>query len=237
MKILSYGSSSAGNCTIIAPDLMIDAGVNPRQIPEHILRQVDFCLITHEHGDHTKYIQYIRNKVIDIYATKGTLDKLEIKPDYRFHVIHSQAVLTVNGWKITPFASFHDASEPVNYLLQKDKEKIIFITDTCKAPWAVKGLTQIIIEANHDLDLLDDNLCNRVISGELFSRIMFNHLNISQTMDFLKTNNLSKVKGIYLAHLSKLNSDPKKFVKVIKDLTGIPTKIMKAQKRRYKNEK
>ncbi len=224
MDILSYGSGSSGNCTVITPHIMVDAGINPRKIPQEVMRKVDFCLITHEHGDHSRYIKAIRNYGIDVYATTGTLKKLKIKPDYRFHVVKGE--FKVKDWNILPFESFHDAVEPVNYLLQKDGLKIIYITDTSKAVCVVKGLTHIIIEANYDSDMLNKNLAEKVVSPILYTRVSVNHLCIRQTIDFLKLNDLSKVRKIYLAHISRNNGKPKQFVEAIQKLTGIETEIL-----------
>ncbi len=54
---------------------------------------------------------------------------------------------------------------------------------------------------------------------------MESHFSLDHVKDFLRANDLSSCREIVLLHLSAGNSDEKRMVREIFDLTGIPTCI------------
>jgi len=232
MKLISFGSGSSGNSHLITIDntrILIDAGINPKKMGIRLaeLGKVDGVLITHEHQDHAKYVQKLRNLALDIYLTEGTLDALNIKDDYRYHIIkEKQAFFIANNVKILPFASFHDASEPVNFLITGKNAKLVYITDTGIAPYKINGMTHIMVEANHSDDLLDVSFEKGYINSSLYKRIKKNHLSIDQTLAFLEMNDLTYVKHINLTHLSNANSNEETFKKSVQERTGREVSVL-----------
>ena len=66
-------SGSKGNATLIVDKnvhILIDLGISKRQLEEHLsklklsLDDLDFILLTHEHTDHTKGLEKIKNIVL-----------------------------------------------------------------------------------------------------------------------------------------------------------------------------
>ncbi|WP_024622120.1 MBL fold metallo-hydrolase [Metaclostridioides mangenotii] len=82
MKIKVLGSSSKGNCYLLqlkTETLILECGINYKQILKGLnydLESVVGCLVTHEHKDHSKAITELTENGIDIYTSKGTLEKL-----------------------------------------------------------------------------------------------------------------------------------------------------------------
>ncbi|MGN1222305.1 MAG: MBL fold metallo-hydrolase [Christensenellales bacterium] len=63
MKIVTLGSGSKGNCTVVATEgttILIDAGLPITEIETKLVSlninpmQIDAILVTHEHSDHIK---------------------------------------------------------------------------------------------------------------------------------------------------------------------------------------
>lgn len=234
MEIISLASSSKGNCYLISDGnstLLLECGITPKRVQEKLsdLSKIDGCLITHEHTDHSRYFKDFL-KYTQIYASKGTLNALNEK----YHISQSRKILqsklvankstSIGGFTIIPFAVQHDAIEPFGYLIYstKTKEKLLFATDTYYIKNRFKGLNYIMLECNYAKDLLREDLTK---TERL--RLLQSHFELENVKSFLKANDLSKCKVIYLLHLSPRNSDEKRFKREIEELTGIPTIVCK----------
>ena len=63
MKLVVLGSSSSGNCYVLDAGneaLILEAGIRLNEVKKVLgfnIRKVVGCLITHQHGDHAKYIK------------------------------------------------------------------------------------------------------------------------------------------------------------------------------------
>ena len=63
MKLTVCGSSSKGNTMILTyndTSIILDAGINPKIVKKALnwnVRNIGFVIVTHEHLDHSKYIQ------------------------------------------------------------------------------------------------------------------------------------------------------------------------------------
>jgi phosphoribosyl 1,2-cyclic phosphodiesterase len=75
-----------------------------------------------------------------------------------------------------------------------------------------------MIECNYAKDIIDSNNMNTTVKNRLYS----SHFELSNVKEFLKANDLSQVKAIYLMHLSDGNSDEIRFKHEIMALTGKP---------------
>ena len=71
-------------------------------------------------------------------------------------------------------------------------------------------------EVNYSLDTISDCL-----SQARKNRLYESHMSLEHFKDFLKANDLSKLKKIYLLHLSDDNSDEGMFKQEIQKLTGV----------------
>lgn len=233
LTIVPLGADSKGNCIYVSDgtsSFLLDAGVSLKnkskgKISKTQLAGVDACFITHEHCDHASHIQDVLNHTIDVYATKGTLDAVNAT-GYRVNVISAERPISVAGYKITAFESYHDAEEPCIYLFEGDSARFCYVVDTAKAVWNFKGLTHIIVEANYDTEIIDKRIASGDINAKLGRRIKFAHLSIDKTVNWLKSLDLSSVRKIYLTHLSDDNSDITAFEEKVMRATGIETVVL-----------
>lgn len=238
LEIIVNGSSSKGNNYILRngeSSLMLEAGVKFKEILKCgvPMKTIKGLLVTHEHGDHIKYANDILASVsFDMYATEGTIEQAIVHPvnkpflndkgRYRYKAIEVGKQFKLEDWTIVPFHIEHDVADPVGFLIESpSKERIVFITDTKYSPGKFpEGITHWMIECNHSLDILDENVKNGVILPFLRDRIIKSHMNLETCKDFFRTNDLSSTKQILLLHLSGDNSDPQRFKREIEEVTG-----------------
>ena len=226
MVIIPIASSSSGNCYYISDGsshLLIECGIRIDKIAKSIpvnLTELNGCLITHEHKDHSlsaeKLLRYCH-----IFASKGTLDELAIESyKYKQHEIKHYQALRIGTFAVIGFNVQHDAKEPLGYLVYSTvtKEKLLFATDTFYIQSKFAKLNYIMIECNYAKDIIDKNNMNTMVKNRLYS----SHFELENVKEFLKANDLSQVKAIYLMHLSDGNSDEIRFKHEIMALTGKP---------------
>ena len=124
-----------------------------------------------------------------------------------------------------PFDVEHDCAEPLGFLIVTGKEKVLFMTDTAYTKHRFTGLTHIMIEANFCADLLERNVAAGIVESSRRRRLLESHMSIQRVVDFLKANDLSKLKEIHLMHLSSKNSDEQLFKSTIQKITGVPVYV------------
>lgn len=227
MKLKVVGTGSKGNCYILYNEneaLVIEAGVNIKTIKQALdfnLSKVLGCIVTHEHGDHAKSISELMSNGVDIYATSGTFEALQIKNSYRAHSIASKVKFNINGFTILPFEVKHDAAEPVGFLINHaETGNILFLTDAMYSAYTFKNLHNIIVEANFSRKIIDKRLGPDTEMEFLRNRILKSHMSLENCLDLLSANNLSSVNNIVLIHLSDGNSNESEFKKAVSDQTG-----------------
>lgn len=220
-KILSIASGSRGNCTYIGADsggIMIDAGVSGARISkalsEHRLDPggIRAIFVTHEHIDHVRGIKVFASKYnIPVYMTAGTLSACEQANifDGRVNCNTIGNCEIVGDFAVTPFRTSHDSAESCGYVIETPREKIAVCTDlgvvTDEVHEAVKGCRAVVLESNHDMNMLRQNpnyplpLKRRIMSET-------GHLSNTDSADEVFRLIQSGTVHFILAHLSEQNN-------------------------------
>ncbi|MFD0825820.1 MBL fold metallo-hydrolase [Neobacillus sp. M.A.Huq-85] len=226
IEIKALASSSKGNCYRVTDGttpLLLDCGIGFKDIRKGLDFQTSSiagCLVTHEHNDHVKSIKDVLKAGIDVYASKGTIQTLNIT-HHRIKPVKAREQFKIGTWTILPFEVEHDVSEPIGFLLaNQDEEKLLFATDTYFIRYKFSGLTHIMVETNYSMDILNQNVIHGFIDNGRKKRLMRSHFSLENAKEFFKANDLSKVQEIWLLHLSDTNSDADLFKSEIQKLTG-----------------
>ena len=227
IKIQIIASGSSGNCYKISDgdqDLMIECGINIKSIKKALnfnLSSIKCCIISHSHTDHCLSIEKVSSSGVDVFASRHTLKPIEktCTSFHRLHYMHYMQVIDIGNYKILPFPLVHDVP-CTGFLITCGSAKILYISDTAEINYKFSELTHIMIECNHDYNILTDSICSGKINFQLGHRITQNHLSLKYVKSFLKAQDLSKVEKIYLLHISKNNGDREQFKSEIEQLTG-----------------
>lgn len=227
MDVRILASSSSGNCYRVSDGntaLLLECGIPIKEIREGLefrLSEVDGCLISHEHKDHCKAVKDVIRAGIDVYMSAGTKAALGLR-GHRVKVVKALEQFQVGTFTILPFDTQHDAQEPLGYLIysRATGKKLLFATDTYYIRYKFQGLTHIMVECNYASDILQGNIEDRLIPLSLKNRLLESHFSLANVKNFLLANDLSKVQGIYLMHLSSGNSDAERFKREIQEVTG-----------------
>jgi phosphoribosyl 1,2-cyclic phosphodiesterase len=231
IDIKALASGSKGNAYRITDGktpLLLECGIPYRDIQRGFdfhMSDVAGCLITHEHGDHSKSAKDAMKGAVDIYASEGTFNKLGLS-GHHVKPIRAREQFVLGTWTIMPFDVEHDVSEPLGYLLMNQcGEKLLFATDTYYIKYKFNSLTHVMVEANYSLEILNENIKAGRVPDVMKRRLLRSHFSLDHVKQFLQANNLSRVQEIWLLHLSDNNSNAEQFKKEIMELTGKPVYI------------
>lgn len=231
IDIRALASSSAGNAYLVTDGrspLLLDCGLSVRELKKatgYRLTGLAGCLVTHEHGDHAKAAAGLIKAGVDCYMSAGTAEALSLS-GHRLKVVKALEQVQIGDWTVLPFETQHDAAEPLGFLLANSAgEKLLYATDTFYLRYRFQCLTHIMIETNYSLDILKANIEAGLVEPALKNRILKSHFSLEHVKDFLRANDLSKVREIHLLHLSDNNSDAERFKNEIQALTGRPVYV------------
>jgi len=213
-------SGSKGNSSIIVAGntaILIDAGISCKRIMAGIkacgLEPGDLSgiLLTHEHIDHVAGLPVLSRKTnLPIYANEKTWTAMPKRNEIArecIRVLPRDFIL--GNIKIESFKISHDAADPVGYCLFCGEDKCTYLTDcgflTDSCIEAVKNAGTLILEANHDVEMLKHGPYPLVLQN----RILGKKGHLSNEMAGTLLAGLEHLpQEVFLAHISHENNNP-----------------------------
>lgn len=228
MQLTVLGSSSKGNCYILHNEseaLVIECGVPFLEVKKALdfnISKIVGALVSHEHGDHSRYVDDFLEARIRVWMSEGTMGKVR-NPYSVFSPLFLEAGTKQQhrSFTVLPFDVKHDAAEPLGFLIHHPEcGTVLFATDTYYLPYTFAGLNNVLIECNYRHDLLEKNIEAGRIPAALRDRTLESHMSFDTCKEALLVNDLSKVNNIVLIHLSDGNSNAEEFRNDIHKATG-----------------
>lgn len=137
-------------------------------------------------------------------------------------VVKDGNTVSVGGFRIAPFALNHDVPNYGYVIYHKTMGTLLFATDTYMMSCVIKGVDHWLIEANYDDRILQKNVEDGKIDRWQAQRLMVSHMEIGNTIRYLKRCEADKSADVVLCHLSERNSSPQDFCKRISCELGVP---------------
>jgi len=240
IEISVLASGSSGNAIYIKNNkhsILIDAGLSGKELEKRMaavdLNPADLSalLVTHEHSDHIKGVGVLSRRYdLPVYANDKTwtgsekrLGKIKEKNQQIF-----SGPFMIGELGFIPYATSHDANAPVGYICRCGNQKIGIATDTGfiseEAKKLLKGSDFLILESNHDLEMLMTgsypwHLKKRIRSEQ-------GHLSNDDAAALLPKLIKDNQPKVLLAHLSEENNNPQiAYITVKNDLEEAGFKI------------
>ncbi|MBR3004421.1 MAG: MBL fold metallo-hydrolase [Lachnospiraceae bacterium] len=224
MRIMNLASGSTGNSTYIGTDdthILVDSGISRKRIVDGLneadltLEDIDAIFLTHEHIDHVSSLGVIeRTCRIPVYATLGTINALL---DYGtlghfdrsvFHVIRPDTNYRIKDLIYRPLGISHDAKEPVCFRFSSGGSSAAIVTDLGDYDdylvENLRGLDAILLEANHDVRMLEVGPYPYPLKRRILSRL--GHLSNERCGQLLSEILHDNMREIMLGHLSRENN-------------------------------
>lgn len=231
-----YSSSRANLYTVTASNgrrLLLECGVRwPVLLKalDYDLTNIDGCLLTHEHADHSKAVKDVMRAGIDVYSSVGTFGALRVDSNRRAKALPVYTGITNKTFDSYAFPIIHDAVEPFGYVVREvsTNEYLLFVPDSgfIKQRFAIP-FTIIALECSYDIEILQHRVDTQDINETLAKRLLDSHAEKQTTMKYLADFcDLSRCQSIHLLHLSRGNIDAEKTRKEVEDKFFIKTVIV-----------
>jgi phosphoribosyl 1,2-cyclic phosphodiesterase len=111
---------------------------------------------------------------------------------------------------LSPFTIPHDAADPVGFVFSTEGVRMAFATDlgyiTPNVKAQLRGVDLLLLESNHDLEMLRDGPYPWSVKQRVLSRV--GHLSNEAAADFLCNGYDGQAAYVILAHLSESNNLP-----------------------------
>ena len=166
---------------------------------------------THEHSDHSKGAwRFCAKHEVPLYATEGTFDGTHKLPDKRVEWVRVRSGASVKIGRLTVdlFPTPHDAADPVGFRVRRGKLAFGHVTDighmSDDVVNGLRGCSSILIEANHDVEMLRHSDYPASIRARVGSR--WGHLSNEALARYLEYRLPDGVRHLFLAHLSRQNN-------------------------------
>lgn len=233
MKLTVLGSSSSGNSYILeASDgvLIIECGLPLIEVKKALdfnIGRIVGAIVTHQHGDHSKFIAEYLKSAIRVCALKEVFDAHNVKQRIFCKIIEPMHGYRIGTFKVFAVPVEHDVPCVGFVIEHEEMGKMLFVTDTMMFEYRIENLSHILIEANYSDEILDYNIENGITPTSMRPRLLQSHMEIKTTENILLSSNLDSVNEIVLIHLSNNNSDAEQFKQRIMQKTGKPVIIAK----------
>ena len=217
------GSGSKGNSTFLRVNgysFLFDCGLSCKQVELRLESigvspfSIDAVFLSHEHDDHIRSIHtFSKRYKVPVITSEKTFKagRLEDKGVRDFEFVESGKVYSgFKGVDIFFMPLSHDAADPVGFVVYSNGAKFGLITDLGYATELVahelKGCNALVVESNHDPELLKLSTYPWELKQRIASRK--GHLSNSDCAKLVERIVSDKTGYIVLAHLSEENNNP-----------------------------
>jgi phosphoribosyl 1,2-cyclic phosphodiesterase len=217
LEVCVLASGSSGNSVYVASEktrILIDAGLSAKQIAVRLEQigvvpeSINGVCVSHEHGDHIAGLRVLQKRHdIPVYANAGTLNGIQRQPksdEISVKIFQTGSPFVIGDITIEPFSVPHDAYEPVGFRIQTAETSIGVVTDlgmvTALIREKLKGCHAIVVESNHDEDLLQEAPRPWPLKQRIRSRQ--GHLSNMGAAQLIAECATDQLEHVYLSHLS-----------------------------------
>lgn len=240
ITIKSYASGSDGNFYIVQNEntnIILECGGNRSNVISNIWKEnlkmsdINACITSHSHGDHSSNIKHFADYDIKIYCTKETQDKYlaNIHPALKrnIHILEDNKIIRINTIQVLPLKVNHGDTECYGFIIHDKDEDVLFITDFFLMTQNLHKFkfTKIYIETNYTQQamtyvLTADQKDEKIIK---YKRQIKVHCSLENAIRYLESFDLSNCHKIICIHLSKELANGETIKKTIEKRFAIPT--------------
>ena len=228
LKVYVLYSGSGGNSAFIKmgeTTILIDAGKSARALCgalSHIgedIKNVDAIFVTHEHTDHVSALEIISKKYhIPIYMTDISAKRFDAHKEAAIHSCLNRRGVEfcecIKNVRVSSFRTPHDSRMSVGYRISFEcgeecftlgyATDIGYVSDDVRKN--LLGCDAVVIESNHDLDMLLTGPYPRELKQRVASNV--GHLSNANCAQLASELANSGTRAFMLAHLSAENNEP-----------------------------
>lgn len=226
LRVISLYSGSTGNSFLIEYNgncILIDAGKSAKRLCMALSEvgvspcSIRAILVTHEHSDHIQALPvFLKKHPIPVHLPIACAERLA-REEHVVSLLHPHPPIyteEICGLRVTSFPTPHDSRGSVGYRFEIPAEEksfcIGYATDighvSCEVENGLIGCDAVILESNHDLEMLENGPYPYDLKKRIASRR--GHLSNADSAAFAAKLCKTGTKKLMLAHLSQENNTP-----------------------------
>jgi phosphoribosyl 1,2-cyclic phosphodiesterase len=221
LRFCLLASGSKGNCVWVEEDgraIIVDNGLSFVELKKRAqsaginLASVRDVIISHEHTDHVQGVGPAARKLgLTVHVSQPTAEAAgaHLKNLAIRHFEPGQT-LDFGFLKVKTITGSHDCADPSVFVVEGGRHRLGLATDLGVATALVRqefsGLSALILEFNHDLQMLLSGPYPYFLKQRVRSRK--GHLSNEQAAELLHELQHHNLQQVVLAHLSEVNNTP-----------------------------
>lgn len=239
VRVYTLFSSSSGNCHYLRlgqNEILVDAGKNAKAVCSALesigtdIKNISSVYVTHEHSDHTSALRVLQKKNASMTVRLHPLCA-EALSEYGIEIPNCECIeagdqIESDGLSVRSFGVCHDSRACLGYRIEYteggETVRVGIATDvghlTCEVAEGLLGCDYVIVESNHDPEMLKTGPYPDYLKARIFSSS--GHLQNGSCAKLCSYLSKLGTKGIILAHISKENNDPALALRLTKDAVG-----------------
>lgn len=242
MDVTVIASGSSGNCYRVSDGstaILLDAGIPVKEIRKGCgfnLSQMAACFVTHSHSDHSKAVYDLMRYGVPVYMTAGEINALKenaAKKDRGLRIREIKGTpsdylpIEAGTFTVLPFGTQHDTPEPVGFLIWSGAthERLIYFTDTFYVRQRFQPFDYLIGEVNYDAETLREHIESRATGAYRAKRLFSSHMSLDNFLEFLRANDLTKLRKIWICHMSDDHGNEERIKEAVQRETGVEVEV------------
>ncbi|MFH1511627.1 MAG: MBL fold metallo-hydrolase, partial [Candidatus Woesearchaeota archaeon] len=226
MQVSVIASGSNGNCCLVEDKnagILFDAGLSCREIEQRMnrigksLENVDAIVVSHSHTDHVRGAGVISRKYgIPVLATSDTCCEAAHYLGRNVKKFSACQPFKIAGMKVLPVQTSHDVAS-CGFVIGKFGIFTDTGTVTLQMLDALPSLDAVLLESNHDVDMLLQGPYPRFLKYRILGDA--GHLSNFSASELVQNYGI-RLRHIFLGHLSSVNNTPDKAKETFKALVS-----------------
>ncbi|HEX5734855.1 MAG TPA: MBL fold metallo-hydrolase [Blastocatellia bacterium] len=224
MRLILLGSGSSGNALYVesgATSVLVDVGLSAKETARRLSEagidaaRLTAIVVTHEHADHVKGVRVMsKTAEVPVFISDSTREECRFAAGGSGmqwgEMISSSRPFQIGSLDFHPFTIPHDGIDTFAFTVESCGAKVGIVTDlgyiTQLVAERLKGCNLVVIESNHDRDMLKVG----PYPWPLKQRIASNtgHLSNDETARWLREDFDGRAEYLVLAHLSRQCNHP-----------------------------
>lgn len=231
MELICYGSSSRGNGYILKgkkQTLLLEAGLPISNVRKHVrdFSQIQGCLISHRHGDHSKYMADFMKAGIKCYANEDVWEHYDGRVINKGEIKEPVMTTEIGEFKVVPMYAHHDVPCWAFLIQHEEMGNLLFVTDSAGFNCTFDHIDHVMIECNWSEECLNLAIEEERTNWYVAKRSRDTHMGLDVLLEYLTSEPCFQAsKEVILLHLSHENSDPQQFPQIVSERLSKPTYV------------
>lgn len=220
LKCINSGSEGNAYALVAKKEiLLLECGMPLKEVKKVIdyeFLKIKGCLLSHEHGDHLKYIREYLRAGIPVYTNEFTKEKIETRLGDRLYGVTEKTFFMIGGFNVIPFYVPHNDTPNFAYMIEHaEMGRLLFATDYEYLPWTFQQwqIQHFLLECNYDMQFVNQDAPN-------YEHVLKGHASLETCSEVIEKNRTTNLMTVIMCHLSGHSAQGEYFTEEMQKVAG-----------------